>query len=521
MQQLQQSPRPALPRYIVECTVEFLTVEQQGEARAVSRLMQSVVSVVSMEHLMKATAVCGNEEGLLPVADSGRATLVVIASGRVVKPFPSVESLLSWCGGHVELFTQVRQRFPSTAIGISTRLLGTRPFPSASDGHSATTTCVVFPARGSNARTIESVTLSGPPDTKVLALCLCPSMLCLEAIASGRPLATSLVPLSSIKPAVKLEWSAFALVSPLALVLVNLSCEVTPIGYQPSSSFSNSKSFISVDLSGLPTLVSMNGFFARCSSLLSVSLCDMQCVETISDDTFAGCKRLTDVNLSDMPNLRTFGNAFCECESLISIVLRNLPSLTSFSAPGFYSKTGFNACMQLSSVSLCGLPSLAAIGDNFRSCTSITSISLQNMQNLEFGNSVIDPFPFNTTSLTTIIFKNLQRVRHINKDAFGGLQGGRGFGVRTGAKWLTSVQGPQKNIAHVELSDLLTLREIGKGAFSACTSLLSFPFEQIPSFESIGDDAFAGCKKLGDTDLAKHSKKLVHVLSKGANRSRA
>ena len=256
MQQLQQSPRPALPRYIVECTVEFLTVEQQGEARAVSRLMQSVVSVVSMERLMRATAVSGNEEGLLAVADSGRATVVVIATGRVVEPFPSAESLLSWSGGHAELYTQVRLRFPSAAIGISTRLLGTSLFPFASDGHPVTTTCAVFPAGGSNVRTIESVTFSGSPDTKVLTLCSCPSALCLEATASGLPLATSVVPLSSIKPADNL---AFAQVS------------------------------------------------ALCASLASISLSNMKCLETISDDAFSGCAKLSHVELSDMPRLRTFG----------------------------------------------------------------------------------------------------------------------------------------------------------------------------------------------------------------------
>ena len=215
MQQLQQGPRPALPRYIIECTMEFLTVKQQGETRAVSRLMQSVVSVVSMEHLMRATAVCGNEEGLLPVAKSGRATLVVIATGRVVEPFPSAESLLSWSGGHAELYTQVRLRFPSAAIGISTRLLGTSPFPFGRDDHPATTTCAVFPAGGSNnTRCIESFTFSGSPDTKVFALCSCPSLLCLIARAERlRSLTASVVPLSSIKPADKLEWPSFALVA--------------------------------------------------------------------------------------------------------------------------------------------------------------------------------------------------------------------------------------------------------------------------------------------------------------------
>ena len=312
-----QRPRSALPKRIVECTVEFLTVQQQGEARAVSRLMQSVVSVVSMEHLMRATAVCSNEEGLLPAADCRRATLVVIATGRVVEPFPSAESLLSWSGGHAELCTQVRLRFPSAAIGISTRLLGARPFPFASEGHPATTTCAVFPAGGSNVSTIESVAIVGPPDTKVLTLCSCPSMLCLEATAAvGHPFATSVVPLSSIKPSDKLEWSAFAQL-PLKLVLANLSCEVASIGNNRSFKSQSANNFTAVSLSGLPTLVNMNYFFANCASLASVSLCNMQHLETISDGTFFGCAGLSHIELLDMPYL-TFGNAFSACSSLVS-----------------------------------------------------------------------------------------------------------------------------------------------------------------------------------------------------------
>ena len=455
---------------------------------------------------MRATAVCGNEEGLLPVAKSGCATLVVIATGRVVEHFPSAESLLSWSGGHAELYTQVRLRFPSAAIGISTRLLGTSPFPFASDDHPAMTTCALFPASSSNnVRTIESVTFIGPPDTKVFALCSCPSMLCLEATAAvNHPLATSVVPLSSIKPADKLEWSAFAQVSPLALVLANLSCEVTPIGYQPSST-SNNKSFFNVNLSGLPTLVSMNRFFARCSLLEYVSLSNMQCLETICDDTFTGCKWLSYVTLSDMPSLRTFGNAFSECPSLDSIVVRNLPSLTGLlrllPAADRFHFTGFNGCFQLSRVDLCDLPLITTIGDSFCSCGSITSISLQNMPKLEFGKTVNDPFPFSSSSLTTIVLKNLPNVHHINAHAFHLAQPPTIHIWSPQPNTCPASREGCKKIARVELSDLRALREIGECAFSGCTSLRYFPFKKIPSLESIGDDAFAGCTKLQGANL--------------------
>ena len=386
MQQRRQSPRPTAHKRIFECTIEYLTMGQQGRVRAVSKLMQSMVSIVSMERLMRATAVPGNEKGLLSVADSRLATLVVIATDRVVKPFLSAESLLSWSGGHAELYTQVRQRFPSAAIGISTRLLGMSPFPFASDGHPAVTTCAVLPG-GSNTRAIESVTFGGAlSDTKVLALNACPSMVCLEATAAAHPLRTSVVPLSSIKPAGKLDWSGFAQFW-VTLLLANAPFEVPPLPHN----------FFSVILSGLPTLInSMRGcdaeLFAKNTSLEFLSISNMQRLETLSDSTFTGCTKLKDVELLDLPNLRTFGKALSVISSLVSITLMNLPSLTLTGAT-------FNGCEQLSCVDLCDLPSLKTFGEAFRSCRSITTISLQNMPNVEFGNTVNDSFPFSAPSL--------------------------------------------------------------------------------------------------------------------------
>ena len=412
-------PPPRLVhRHVMDRVVSFLTVPQRACARRVSHALCEAVIADSMEDLLSATVLVQQE------MCSGGTQLVVLALGRSVGPFRSNDAAIAWCGGLALLYEELQLHFPhAAAIGISTRLAATRPFPFAS-GSATTTMCIVTDRP---AQALESIVLGVRSATSVRALfhdgTACPILCFKEAMPDVSLHLLQSVPLSSL----------------------------APIDCIPSSKFFQQLCLSRVVLSGLPSLRFINGSaFEKCESLRFASLENLPLLERIGRSAFANCSRLSTVHLSGLPSLRRIGEgAFAE-SGLEFICLVDLPALESVGVQAFF------GCRSLCKVKLSGLPALRSIRKSaFEGCGSLNSICLEKLPRLRR----LEEDAFSSCGLRLVKLCELPSLQGIGETVFMGCSG----------------------MQSVCLENLPRLESIGTNAFLGCSGSYSIQLTGVPN----------------------------------------
>ena len=319
-------------RHVLERLVAFLSVQEQANVRRASKKLWEAVSAVSLENLLRATVIEYHD------ALAVDAQLVVVVMSRAVLPFPSDDAAVAlWSGGLPKLYEELRLRFPcAAAFGISFRLMDLCPFPFANRTYFPAMCLVTTLEPTPPAHAIESIALGVcsskgvSPSPRILVPVLerdgAPSaLLCLE----GAP-----------EHAHTVRHDAFAL-----------------------------QQLSKIELPGL----------AHCGSLTSLTLTQIDNLESIGEYAFSGCHQLARVCISQIDSLKEIGfYAFSNCRSLQSVTLRFLVSLKRIGVGAF------RMCPNLAIVDVYYAPISGIDYLAFAECESLQHVSFENLETLKF-----------------------------------------------------------------------------------------------------------------------------------------
>jgi hypothetical protein len=272
--------------------------------------------------------------------------------------------------------------------------------------------------------------------------------------------------------------------------------------------FQNCTTLSSISLPESMTALRYTGIFNGCMGLLSVSL--PTSLTEIAQNSFSGCTGLTQIEIpanvtgigtyafSDCSNLQTitfsgtsklakiWNGAFSGCKQLKSITIP--PSVTSITANTFL------GCESLTSVTIPATVTSIDTTGLFRGCIALASVSLPETATNSIGKQAFS----GCRKLASIALPD--SVFTIEQEAFAECPklSSVTFGTKVTSigKWAFTNCDSLENITIPK-----SVTTIGDLAFSTCDILASIGFEAASALNTIGADAFNGCKALSAITL--------------------
>lgn len=268
-------------------------------------------------------------------------------------------------------------------------------------------------------------------------------------------------------------------------------------GYTWDKAYENITAAITINAvwytSGLSFLQVSDGYEVKGTQALNAqeviipSIFNALPVVGIADNAFEN-KSFTDINIGD--NIKYIGKeAFLGCTGITTIVI------SYGSQVNILEESVFSGCKNLQYISLpYAIYNIKRYA--FQNCTSLISVTIPNVDSIEFGSIDDSAFVGCESLQTFIIPANIQ-------------QNGLGKGVFSGCIALNEITIPSQitNIpdntfvrcANLE-SAVMGSVTIGKNAFNSCVKLTEILADAI---FSIGESAFSGCINLEGIDISK------------------
>lgn len=262
--------------------------------------------------------------------------------------------------------------------------------------------------------------------------------------------------------------------------------------------------------------IGSNAFF-NCSGLKTVKIANSSCLERIEASAFYTCEnlegfmfpdtvnylgrsafgdciRIKEIDLTDTKIKIIPNTTFSGCESLVNVYFPDVLEEIQISAfsdnyklqeitfgPNFriLGEAVFTNCSSLTVINF-NSPYLTMIDrDNFRACTSLTSITIPE-QITDIGSTAF----YNCTSLKEVIFTGTAKIMTIGEAAFGRCDALDKFNSSEVGVFIF----PDSVI------------EIGKNAFVYDLGIQQIVFSANSQLETIGDNAFAGHHSIETTN---------------------
>lgn len=292
-----------------------------------------------------------------------------------------------------------------------------------------------------------------------------------------------------------------------AITSVTVPVHVTKIGASAFSGCDNLKSVTIED----GKLTSIGGrAFESCGALESIYI--PQCVIEIGESAFNDCSKLQGVYITDLTawfNI-SFGDAYSNPLSharnlYVKGTSESYELLTSLVIPGDVTTVNRYAFYNATCITSITVPAnVTAIGDNaFEGCKNLVKIVNYSSLTLTIGGTDNGYVAYYAKIITGGETKTQNGYVYLEGETANLLidytgtdtelvlpdtLGGKSYSIDD------SMFENNASITSITLGSNVT--EIGKKAFSGCTSLKSFVIPASTSLKTIGDDAFAGCTGL-------------------------
>ncbi len=142
-------------------------------------------------------------------------------------------------------------------------------------------------------------------------------------------------------------------------------------------------------------VISMNGMFSGCSSLVSIPQLDTSNVEYM-DEMFSYCTALTTIPQLDTSNVEYMNSMFDSCFALQSIPQLDTSNVVNMEAM-------FKDCFALTSIPQLDTSKAENMGFMFQNCTSLTHIASIDMSSVEYTDYIFS----SCDALVFVLIKNI------------------------------------------------------------------------------------------------------------------